>query len=286
MATLAVLLTCFNRRDNTLACLQALGRARRPPHVDLTVYLVDDGSRDGTAEAVRQAFPEVRLLQGDGTLYWNGGMRKAFSAAMQDDPDDYLWLNDDTVLDPDALMRLWACRLALSVSSPGPSLIVGATRDPQTGILTYGGLVRRDRRSPYHLVNLPAGQEPQRCRSLNGNCVLVPAAVARTLGNLDPGFTHALGDFDYGLRADDAGFGVWMAPGFVGTCPRNAALVLSPEVARSVRRRLQHACSVKQVPPKAWWIYTRRHCGFFWPLLFVRPYVSAAWRAVQARWAS
>ena len=105
---IAALATCFNRRELTLKSLEALYAQRGICRVDLTVFLVDDASRDGTAEGVKSAFPQVRLLRGDGSLFWNGGMRMAFDAAMRGDFDAYIWFNDDSHLDPDALSRLIA----------------------------------------------------------------------------------------------------------------------------------------------------------------------------------
>jgi GT2 family glycosyltransferase len=285
VSTVCALITCFNRRDKTLACLEALFQCNRPDNLELSVIVVDDGSRDGTAAALRERFPQVQLLGGDGSLYWNGGMRRAFAAAMAQGFDDYLWLNDDTLLDADAIERLYACRAALAGADAGaPAIIVGATRDPASGELSYGGLVPRDKSSPNALVCLPVGSEPQRCRTLNGNCVLIPAAIARALGNLDERFVHAIGDWDYGLRASAAGFGVWMAPGFVGRCERNPPLQLPPQVARSVRARLRHVCSAKQVPPRAWLTYVRRNYGRAWPIEFVKPYASAVLGALGAKW--
>ena len=102
---LAVLITCYNRRQSTLSCLEALYN-QSVEDVKLDVYLVDDGCTDGTGEAVRSRFPEVRVVAGDGNLYWCGGMRVAFSEAMKGDYDYYFWLNDDTVLLPGALQGL------------------------------------------------------------------------------------------------------------------------------------------------------------------------------------
>jgi hypothetical protein len=42
-------------------------------------------SSDGTSEAVCEAFPQASILRGQGSLFWNGGMRVAFEAAMQRD---------------------------------------------------------------------------------------------------------------------------------------------------------------------------------------------------------
>src|SRR6266508_2413563 len=99
----AVLMTCYNRREKTLACLDALSRQVMPPDLVMHIYIVDDGSTDGTGAAVRKAHPAVRVLQGNGSLYNNGGMRLAFSEALKGDYDYYLWLNDDTTLYPSAL---------------------------------------------------------------------------------------------------------------------------------------------------------------------------------------
>jgi len=281
----ACLLTCHNRRDKTMYCLAALFACRLPEGVDLSVVLVDDGSTDGTTDAVRMQFPAVRILGGDGSLFWNGGMRLAFGTAMAERFDDYLWLNDDTVLDTDAFETLYACRLQLQVGDDRmPSIIVGATRDPHSGQLSYGGLVPRDARSPNYLVTLPMATVPQRCRTLNGNCVLIPSAVAEALGNLDVKFVHAIGDWDYGLRASAAGFAVWMAPGFVGTCEGNPPYKFPPHLARSVRARLRFVTSPKQVPPRAWYTYVKRNYGWTWPLEFAKPYASAVIRALQAKW--
>lgn len=103
---IAVLLTCFNRRDKTVRCLQSLANTYVSSGVslDVDVYLTDDGCKDGTSEAVRSMnLPfGIHLLMGDGTLYWNGGMINSWSAAVKNGGyDGYLWLNDDTVVLPE-----------------------------------------------------------------------------------------------------------------------------------------------------------------------------------------
>lgn len=281
---LAALLTCFNRRDQTLACLHALHACRRPGGCELAVYLVDDGSLDGTGDAVRAAFPQVTVISGDGSLYWSGGMHRAFAAALRHDHDAYLWLNDDTLLYPQALEKLLDCGTDLAPGQDGRhDIIVGATCDAHSGQLTYGGLTSRSWWQPHHYVHLAVADRPQACSTLNGNCVLIPRAVARALGNIDPAFVHGIGDWDYGFRARRAGFGIWMAPGFVGTCSQNPRIVLPPAEAASIRLQWRRTCAPKRVPPRAWYTFVRRHYGLFWPLYFIRPYVSAVLRALRAK---
>jgi GT2 family glycosyltransferase len=282
---LAALLTCHNRCNQTLASLRALHACTLPTGWEMAVYLVDDGSTDGTGAAVRSVFPSVTVIDGDGSLFWNGGMRRAFGAATEVGYDSYLWLNDDTLLYPDALQKLFACSDELPPVSENAarSIIVGATCDASTGKLTYGGLTSRSRWSPHFYLHLPVSDKPQVCKTLNGNCVLIPCEVVKAIGNIDEAFVHAIGDWDYGFRARQAGFGIWMAPGFVGTCSQNPPTVVTTAEAANIRGQLRKTCSPKRVPPKAWRTFVQRHCGFFWPVHFAKPYASVVIRGMFAK---
>ena len=204
---IAVLLTCHNRKDKTLQCLQALF-TQQGLEVDysIDVFLVDDASTDGTAEAIRSQFPKVTIISGDGNLYWNRGMHKAWeTAANTNDYDYYLWLNDDTFLKNDALPILLK-------QTFNKAIVCGTTQSIQDQKATYGGY----KKNPYRLIS-PNGRF-QECDYCNGNCVLISKEVFRIVGNLDPVFHHALGDFDYGFRARKLGIAIYIAPFFIGTC--------------------------------------------------------------------
>ena len=74
MKHIAVLMTVYNRREKTLKCLRNLFNQRIPTDFSLDVYLTNDGCKDGTPEALRSEFPQVRIIEGDGSLFWNRGM--------------------------------------------------------------------------------------------------------------------------------------------------------------------------------------------------------------------
>lgn len=276
---LVALLACYNRREQTLACLASFA-AQRDVDVEVEVVLLDDASPDGTAAAVAAAFPDVRLLAGTGGLYWNGGMREAFSAALADDPDLYLWLNDDVVLDPGALRTLLDTRVALLARGQDAAIVAGAVRAPGSNQVTYGGLERRDPRRPLRFDLVAPRGEPFEIATMHGNCVLLPRSVARAVGNLDPAYSHAMGDYDYGLRARAAGCSVWLAPGTVGTCPPNPGL--QPD-GRPLRDQLRSLVGVKGLPPADWRAFSRRWAGPAWPLYWASPYLRRGLGMAAAR---
>lgn len=269
--SLVVLMTCHNRCDITLACLQYLYRQ----DIAFEVYLVDDGSSDHTSDAIKQHYPKVRIIQGDGSLFWVGGMRLAFAKALQQGFDYYLWLNDDTQLEPNALSNLLNIHHDLIQRGYRDSIVVGSTRDPVTGKPTYGGAVRSKNWYSNKLEFLAPSSEVQECDTMYGNCVLIPHSVAEKVGNLDSAFTHQRGDTDYGLRARQAGCSVWAAPGYVGLCSKNSLSGSWVDTSLSLYERLKKVTQPKGFPLREWTIFTKRHSGTFWFLYWFLPYIRA-----------
>ena len=268
---IAVLITCHNRRDTTLACLRALYEQ----DVNFEVYLVDDGSIDGTSDAVKTHYPAVKLLQGDGNLFWCGGMRKAFSEALKEGYDYYLWLNDDTMLEPKAISNLLDIHRDLTKRGHQDSIVAGSTRDSNTGKPTYGGAVRTKRWYSNKFEFLKPSQELQECDTMHGNCVLIPHSVVEKVGNIDAAFTHQRGDIDYGLRARQQNCSVWLAPGYIGNCDPNSLAGTWSDTKLSLYKRFQKVTGPKAFPFNEWTIFTRRHSGVFWFLYWTLPYIRA-----------
>lgn len=269
-APLAVVMACHNRRDKTLACLGALRAAGATAGIAHALYLFDDGSRDGTAEAVQAADPGATVLRGDGSFFWNRGMHAAFARAMQQDHAAYLWLNDDTLLETSSLTTLHD---TLRSAAAGRAIAVGAVRDPASGRLSYGGSRRVDPRwRPFLARTIEPDGRPAAVDMINGNVVLIPQAVARVLGNLDPRFEHAMGDTDYALRARRAGITILQTGIFVGSCARNPTRGTLRDRSAPLRRRLADAFSRKGLPLRSWLTLCRRHGGALWPLHFAWGY--------------
>ena len=270
--SIATLITCHNRKEETLSCLAALFQNSLPEGYSLEVFLVDDGGTDGTEQAVREHYPQVNVIKGNGSLYWNGGMRLAFAAAMKRGFDYYLWLNDDTLLYPATIQSLIATSGELQAKHGKSVIVVGSTQDANDGRLSYGGVIRPKKWKTLLFELVTPKDVPIECEAMNGNCVLIPRAIAKVVGNLEKEFVHAMGDLDYGLRARYAGFSVWVMAGFAGTCSRNVMADSFSDAGLPVALRLRKMMHPKGLPPSSWRIFTQRHAGFFWPIFWLWPY--------------
>jgi GT2 family glycosyltransferase len=273
--SIATILTCHNRKEKTLSCLKNLMNQDGINDIDLDIYLVDDGSTDGTADAVKKNFPQVNVLRGDGTLYWNGGMRFAFSVAQKSDYDYYLWLNDDTYLYSNALKLLLETSNSITKQRDGNVIITGTIKDNDTGKVIYGGRNIKSKLQPLKFIQLENKNEPQQCDTFNGNVVLIPRVIAQKIGNISHEYSkqHS-GDFDYGLRAKYAGFESWVAPGIIGTCSLNSIDDTIFDKSLSLKERRKRMKTPRGVPPaKEWMVFTKRHAGFLWPIFWMRTIV-------------
>jgi len=271
--SICALMTCFNRRAKTLACLNALDVAAAHAQARIHAVVLDDASTDGTAEAVRARYAWAEVEAGDGSLFWCRGMARAMSIGMQQQHDFYLWLNDDTLLRPDAISRLLECERSLRQLHGHACIVVGSTVDDVTQVFSYGGTRRASFWLPMRFVPVPPTGEPQRCDAMNGNIVLMSAEVARRVGPLDPRFEHAMGDTDYSLRARRKGVGVWVAPGVHGSCSDNPRQDTFLDRSLPLRQRWRRMMGRKGLPWRSWLVLTRRHAGLLWPLHFAWPYV-------------
>jgi GT2 family glycosyltransferase len=273
MRRIAVITATHNRKEVTIASLQSLFSQHAMQNIEISVFLMDDGSTDGTADAVAYLFPQVRQLQGNGTLYWNGGMRAAFNVAMTERFDGYIWWNDDSYLYCDAVSRIVTC--ANQQAKAGrTAIIVGTMRDPYSKVRTYGGIRKRTNGLRLHLDPvIPDEYESIYCHTMNGNFTLIPKEVAETIGNLDKTFRHQIGDLDYGLRATERGILILIAPGYFGECAENGVERTWRDRSLSLYARWKHLLSPKGAPIREWTTFTRRHYGWRWPLYALSPYL-------------
>lgn len=270
---IAVLITVHNRRETTIRCLVSLFEQTYSD--SLSVYLVDDGSTDGTFNEVSRKFPQVKIIIGDGNLFWNGGMRVAYEEAMKTGHNYYLWLNDDTVLKEKAIEDAHS----LSVRQNDEKIIVGSTSSGTAQSITYGGYITTSTVKKLNFKLATPGRDHY-VDSFCGNFVFIPNKVAMKVGNIYDGFLHRWGDVDYGLRAKKMGIKSLLLEDVVGYCEVNPEADKWKSSNYCLRERLSMLHSHRGLGKKDWLMFTFRHGGLIAPYYFVSPYIRIFYSAI------
>jgi len=277
-----VVMASHDRCETTLACLRSLAAQTGVDWSLAHCVVVDDGSADATAEAVRRQFPMVTLShQSGGDLYWARAMAIGAEIAIERGAHTLWMVNDDVEFDPDALQRMLNVRDAWSSTTGHTPWVVGSTRSPVDDTTTYGGWSRRGRIIVrVHL--LPAPATPTPCATTSFNSILVPVERYRSLGGFDPRFPHLRADHDLGYRATASGDDLVVVPGHVGTCAANPPSIWQ-RPSEPLLDRLRDVQSMKWYPPGPSLRYTTRHYGIVGLASFVRPYVLVVMSHVRDR---
>lgn len=281
MNKLAVLLTCFNRKDKTLSSLTALYKAHNQSGQDwdMKVYLTDDGSTDGTAQAVLDKFPDVRVLKGNGSLYWAGGMRNSWREAVKENHDAYLLLNDDTYVCPNLFERAGESHhFALDTYGMG-GVYIGSTVDSDSKKLSYGGAVFTNRFLAKVKRIVPADQ-PVPCELGNANIMWVSKNVVEAVGILSEGYVHGMADYDYTLKASKKKLPVLVMPGVLGECVNDHSDKYVKFAKLSIRERykmLMHPIGFDFVSQAH---HMKKHFPVRFPLFVLAGYFKVLWPTV------
>jgi N-acetylglucosaminyl-diphospho-decaprenol L-rhamnosyltransferase len=216
--TLDVVIVAYRSRELLHECLASVQRF--PPDVPTTVYVVDNDSRDGTVELVRDRFPDVHLIANAA----NAGFSAANNQAIRCGSGAYvLALNPDTRVTEGALQRLVAlmaerpeigiagCRLELEDGS----LDHAAKRSfptPLSALGHFAGVGRRPgargRIAAYHAPGIDSGPVD----AVNGAFMLMRRKALEHVGLFDQGYWMYMEDLDLCYRFRQAGWTTWYEP--------------------------------------------------------------------------
>ncbi|GAB4481321.1 MAG: hypothetical protein OHK0057_35900 [Thermoflexibacter sp.] len=183
-----IVIPVFNRKKFTHECLLSL---RKQTYQEFKTIVVDDGSTDGTEEMLKNDFPEVIIIKGDGNLWWTKATNWGIEYALKDSAMTYiLTLNNDTVAPVDFLEKL------MQSAKEKPLAIFGANPDKQNT-------------SPSESEGKKTGLK--RVSHLPGRGCLIPKEVFEKIGLFDEKrFPHYLADYDFTLTAHKNGFEVFL----------------------------------------------------------------------------
>lgn len=266
---ITVIFTCFNRKEKTLNCVERLIEGNEK--IDFNFVIVDDGSTDGTGDALKSCkyASMLNVLKTEGNCFYSGGMSRGMQYLLdKEEKSEYLlMINDDVEFYDNSIEKL-----VLQSVKKEDAVIVGVTCDDQ-GKQTYGAIRYKGGFSVRYDAVL-RGEENE-SDTFNANCVLIPFDLFEKTGVMDRHYIHSLGDFDYGLSLKKNGAKIYSSDNFVGVCRRNSIKGTWLDKSLPLKKRLQLKESAKGAPAKQWFYFLKKNFGLSKAVVFtVTPYIN------------
>jgi GT2 family glycosyltransferase len=218
---LEIVTPVHNRRDETLRCLKSLSRSKLDG-VHAHVIIVDDGSTDGTAEAVRENYPDVEIVNGDGNLWYTAGTNRGLEAALRHEPDYVLAINNDSIFDEDCVRSLVECAEANPRSVVGSLLLNWEQPHRIFQVAPKWNVWGGGYRHWAHQTVWTIPECPWEVELIVGNCVLYPAEAIREAGLMEEKKLVQYGDAEYTPRMRRRGWRLLIEPRARVFCQPNA----------------------------------------------------------------
>jgi GT2 family glycosyltransferase len=206
-----VVFPVHNRREITLQCLRSLSRIDSEG-LDVHVIVVDDGSTDGTSEAIESEFPGVEIIKGDGNLWFTEGTNVGIRAALEHDPDYILTMNDDQVFDARFLKILVETAEKYPRSVVGPLLLLWDAPHKLFQVSPRWETLSGGWRHWYHQTVWTVPEKPWEVGIIVGNCLLVPAQAIRECGVMNTKRYPGYGDAEFTPRLRKNGWRLLIDP--------------------------------------------------------------------------
>ncbi len=218
---LAILIPVFNNLDFTKRCLERIEVCLKKADNDLagaTIIISDDGSTDGTGKWLADHKKEVVVLNGDGNLWWSGGINLAARHAVEVIKSDFiLWWNNDIEPDENYFKNLFV-RIK---NNPGNNIIGSKIyMKGNNKIWGYGGFFNQKNGAKGMYGNwqdnAPEYEVPKKADWLPGMGSVFPVEVFEKIGYLDEKhFPQYHGDSNYTIRAGKAGYTITVYPDLI-----------------------------------------------------------------------
>lgn len=202
----------WNQKDITLECLKSVHKITYPNY---QIIIVDNGSEDNSVSAIKNSFPEIKVIDNKSNLGVAGGRNVGIEYARQNNPDYLLLLDNDTIVNKDFITEM----------------VNVAENDHQVGILTgkiyfyshpnkiwsAGGSLSLYRCN-FSLIGygeMDVGQYDtvKDVDHVTGSCLMIRNKVIDKIGVLDNNFNPYFGeDTDWCLRTKKEGYKITYVP--------------------------------------------------------------------------
>lgn len=210
----AVITVSYNTRDLTARCVESVLKSE---HDDVTMIVVDNDSSDGSAQHLRERFPDITVIESGGNLGFAKGCNLGASEA---DADYLLFLNPDAIIKPEAIgviarfadahpdHGLYGGLVVDSSGEPDPS---AARPLPSTWSMVCFGTGASYVAKGNRYLDPDAMSDWDRasvrsCGMLSGAMLLVRRDVWDELAGFDPDYFMYAEDADLCFRARERGY--------------------------------------------------------------------------------
>lgn len=201
-ARVGVALLNYQGAADTVACLASLRTVSTP----VRIIVVDNGSDDGSVDAIRAAAPDVELIVNAANLGFGAGNNVAIARFLADETIEYIWLlNNDTTVEPATLAELVAAADRDERLGTVGSVIYHADRPGD--VQTWGGGTYSTRTGRTKDAVAPS----DRVEYITAASALFRADAIRDVGMFDPRFFFLFEDVDLGVRMHERGWRVAVA---------------------------------------------------------------------------
>ena len=203
--SVAALVLNYNGKDITLQAIASLLEMTYP---NFDVIHVDNGSTDGSAEAVAEAFPQVRTVRTQENRGPTGGLNLGLRTGLEGGYDYLLSLNNDIEVDPEMLTEMvLSAESSPSIGCVGPKAFYYDERDriwSAGGILQFKESATRER----GMGEVDRGQydREEEVDYINGCAILIKRSVLEEVGIWDPIYQFSSEDADLCMRLKLRGY--------------------------------------------------------------------------------
>lgn len=215
---ISIVFPIFNGLEYTKACLASLYNDNEidKKKAEINIVIIDDGSKDGSSDWIAQNYPDVILLEGDGSLWWGGGINKGIEHILDVFHSDYiLWWNNDIIAENDYFNKLIDIINSIDKNTIiGSKIFVSQQRDI---VWALGGFFDpySGKKGMVHAGQPDADniQDPIEVDWLPGMGTLIHNSVFKNIGLVDnETFPQYHGDSDFVYRAKVNGYKIMAYP--------------------------------------------------------------------------
>ena len=207
-----VVILNWNGRDDTLACLESVARIDYP---NFRIIVADNGSGDGSVDAILHAYPDVHMIENHANLGFAAGNNSAIAHALESGAEFVFLLNNDTLVDPAILS----------------AFVDAAERMPKGGVFGAKIYYYGDKQKLWYAggywdaktlcfgehgageMDLGQFDTLTETEWVIGCAMFVRAEVFRSAGLLEPSFFLNNEEIDFCSRTKRAGFACVYVPG-------------------------------------------------------------------------